>query len=143
MSKWVDILKKNDKEFETELKKDEIVSENNDSEIFDEDYNIKDPDEVFDYTYISNLIDIKLEFEEYIKNKCLPFFNRQIFMENPNDMNISNFNINYNFYDYIKYNSINYIKLIDKVNKDNEEYIKELENEEHEMNDNSDIENIN
>lgn len=143
MSKWVDILKKNDKEFETTLKNEDVVIEDNESIIVEEDYNIKDYDEEFDIINKDKLIDIKLEFEEYVKEKCLPFFNKNILMENPHNINITDCSNNYNFYDFMKYNSVNYFDLIKQVNKENDEYIKELENEENEFNDISDIEFFN
>jgi len=137
MSSWVDILLKNDKEFEVELKKEE-EDNNNNSLIEEEDYNIKDVEEEFDLEYMNKLIEIKIEFEKYIKDKCLPFLNKKEYMENPNDINITENNDSYNLYDYIKYNSINYIELTEKINEENEDYTKELEQE----NDNAEISDI-
>jgi len=128
MSKWTDILLKNDKEFSTtlELKKEE----NNDTLLIEEDdINIKDVNDEFYIEYMDKFIEIKIEFENYIKSKCLPFLNKKEYMENPNDINITINNKTYTLYDYIKYNSINYIELSEIINKQNNDYLKEIEQE--------------
>lgn len=128
MSKWTEILLKNDKEFETELKSKKEEIDNN-LIVEEEDPNIKDIDEEYDLEYIDNFINIKMEFEKYINDRCLPFFNKNKYLENPNDFNITQNDDTYTLYDYIKYNSTNYIKLVEKINKENKEYMKELEQE--------------
>ena len=112
---WVNVLKKNDKEFQKEIKikKEEPV-------IIVIDPNIKDFEDEFDIKYSSKIIDIKLEFKEYIENLCLPFL----------DKNRSFTDFSYNFNDFIKYNSKNLIKIKNKIEKENEEYLKEIEEDE-------------
>ena len=142
MSKWTDILLKNDKEFEKTLKPKEEEETDDNLVVEEEDPNIKDVDEEYDLKYMNDFIEIKIEFEKYIKDKCLPFLNKKEYLENPNDFNITHTENTYTLYDYIKYNSVNYIKLTEKINKENEEYINELieENENIEI---SDIDNDN
>ena len=60
---------------------------------------------------IFNIVDIKLEFKDYIDDLCLPFLNK-------------NSNI---FYDFIKYNCYNLDIVKNKVENENKEYLKELE----------------
>jgi hypothetical protein len=101
---WINILKQNDKIIETNTNK-----VNNDQEIqeldIQEDTNILDIDNEFDKIYFNTIVDIKLEFNDYIKDQCLPFLNK---------MNLTN----YSFYDFIKYNSVNYDKLFVKIEKE-------------------------
>jgi hypothetical protein len=118
MSSWIDILKKNDKEFETKLKKDDIV-ENNIENI--EDTNIKDVDDEFEREYSLIIHDIMFDFKEYIKEEQLPFMNK---------LNMTG---KYLVEDFFKYFSTNYNDIKDKVEKENEEYLKELEEEENEL----------
>jgi hypothetical protein len=140
MSKWSEVLLKNDKNFDITIKP---KKEENDVNLIVEeveDLNLKDIDEEYDLECMNNLIEIKIEFEKYIKDKCLPFLNKKEYMENPNDFNISPNENTYTLYDYIKYNSINYIELNEKINKENEEYIKELEQENNDI-ETSDVDN--
>jgi len=113
---WINILKKNDNEFQKEtLKKVE------EKKIFIvNDLNIKNSEDEFDFEYSSKIIDIKLEFKEYIDNICLPFL----------DKNRKILDCSYNFNDYIKYNSKNLIKIKNKVQKENEAYLRQLEDDE-------------
>jgi hypothetical protein len=113
---WIDILKKNDKEFQKEVPKKKFIEE----VINVDDQFIKNYEDEFDFEYSSKIIDIKIEFKEYIKNLGLPFF----------DKNRTFIDTSYNFNDYIKYNSNNLIKIKNKVEKENEEYLKELEEDE-------------
>jgi len=129
MSKWSEVLLKNDKNFDITIKSKKEETDVNLIVEEVEDLNLKDIEEEYDLEYMNNFIEIKMEFEKYIKDKCLPFLNKKEYMENPNDFNISNNENTYTLYDYIKYNSINYIELNEKINKENEEYIKELEEE--------------
>jgi hypothetical protein len=118
MSSWIDILKKNDKEFETKLKKDDIVEDNIENI---EDTNIKDVDDEFEREYSLIIHDIMFDFKEYIKEEQLPFMNK---------LNMTG---KYLVEDFFKYFSINYNDIKDKVEKENEEYLKELEEEENEL----------
>jgi hypothetical protein len=116
---WVNILNKNNKEFQ--------VSKNNEViEIIEEkpsfiDINIKNIDDEFDRKYSLAVSDIKHDFSMYIKDKQLPF------------LNITNMSGKHLFDDFIKKNSINLKKLSKEVEKENEEYLKEVEEEENEM----------
>jgi len=118
MSSWIDILKKNDKEFETKLKKDDIVEDNIENI---EDTNIKDVDDEFEREYSLIIHDIMFDFKEYIKQEKLPFMNK---------LNMTG---KYLVEDFFKYFSTNYNNVKDKVEKENEEYLKELEEEENEL----------
>jgi len=118
MSSWIDILKKNDKEFETKLKKDDIVEDNIENI---EDTNIKDVDDEFEREYSLIIHDIMFDFKEYIKEEQLPFMNK---------LNMTG---KYLVEDFFKYFSTNYNDIKDKVEKENEEYLKELEEEENEL----------
>ena len=107
---WLDILKKNDKEFEKKIvdnKVEEVIEINND---------LKDVEEEFDYNFNSTITDIKIDFTEYIERLALPFLDKK-------SIN------NYSFYDFIKYNSENFIKLSEKIQKEYE-YENEIEEEE-------------
>jgi hypothetical protein len=114
---WLDILKKNDKDFEVispvkeELK--EIIIE-------EPDYFIKDVEEEFEKIYGLKILDIKFDFREYIQNEALPFMNKTIFGK-------------YDFYDFIKNNCINFYKVHKDVEKENNEYLESLNDEENEM----------
>ena len=119
---WINILKKNDKDFEKETKKPDVEE----TVFVINDPNIKNYEDEFDIKYSSKIIDIKLEFKEYIEELCLPFL----------DKNRSFTDVSYNIYDYIKYNCNNLIKIKNSVEKENEEYLKE--NEEFEENYNYD-----
>ena len=129
---WCEIIKKNDIPFET--KKDNNPDENkqimeDNSEDLDniisyennssDNYIIKDVNEEFDKEYSSKIIDIKIDFRDYIEKEYLPF------------LNILNINTSkHNFYDFIKKNSENYKKLMKVIEKENEETLKQLENDE-------------
>ena len=106
---WIDVLKKNDKEFEKKsvnTAKIEIPVENNSD--------LKDTEEEFEYIFNSTISDIKVDFKDYIDNNALPF--------------LDNISLNdYNFYDFIKYNSENFKKLSEKIQKENEEYENEID----------------
>lgn len=123
MKTWTEVLKKNNKEFEKKKSNNEeyyLKEETNELEE-EEDYNIKDVDEEFHKIYSAALVDLKLEFREYIENEGLPF------------LNIYNNLSEYNFNDFIKYNCSNYLKLNMKIEKENEEYLNEKIEEENEM----------
>ena len=116
---WVNVLKSGEKEFLIEKKqeKKEIVIEKEDINIF------VNPDEEFEYKYNTNMSEIKIAFEEYIRENGLPF------LDNLN-------NTNYNIYDYMKEHSIEYSKLYNVIEIENkciqkvfEEEQKELEKE--------------
>jgi hypothetical protein len=119
---WINILKKNNKDFEKETKKPHVEE----TVFVINDPNIKNYEDEFDIKYSSKIIDIKLEFKEYIEELCLPFL----------DKNRSFTDVSYNINDYIKYNCNNLIKIKNSVEKENEEYLKE--NEEFEENYNYD-----
>lgn len=111
---WVNILKKNDKEFE-KSEETKITIENEKIQIYDS--NILILEDEFEYLYLNKIINIITEFKDYIYEDFLPFFQCQC----------QNIDDKYNLYDFIKYNCIEYYDLSDKVNKENELYLKELE----------------
>ena len=114
---WIGVLKKNDKEFETTPKNKEPESY---EEAIEDDPFIKDADEEFDKKYMNIMIDIKMEFIDFIKDKALPFLNKV----NHNK---------YNFYDFIKEHSIQFREVEKSVDKENEQYFDDLEREEEEL----------
>ena len=114
---WVNILKKNDVDFQTSL----IIEQEDTLEIKIEDNDpfIKDFNEEFDKIYNSKIIELKLEFKEYIEEEALPFLNKGNYTD-------------YTFYDFIKENCYNLEKVKENVDKENEEYLESLEMEENE-----------
>lgn len=120
---WLDTVKKNDIDFETSLNKEELDEE--EEGIIEEDYNILDPDDEFYRIYSNIVVDLKIEFKDYIDDQAFPFLD--------NNLNFSE----YIFFNFIKYNSLNYKKVYNDVIKENEEYLKmKEEDEENEYNDN-------
>jgi hypothetical protein len=110
---WIDILKKNDQEFEISIDKDiEIIEEI--KIIYDP--NIKDIDEEYEKIYSLKIHDILFDFKELIKEDCLPFLNNK----STNDL----------FFEFIKFNSNNYYKLKEIIINENQEYLQELHEEE-------------
>ena len=124
---WVSILHKNNKDFDTKVDevdevKDVIVIDIVDCDYYDN--NIKNYDDEFDIKYSTIMVDIKIDFMDYINDLSLPFL----------DNNLKTLDINeINFYDFIKNNCENYNKVVKDVDKNNKEYIKEMENEEDEI----------
>jgi hypothetical protein len=116
---WLEILKKNDKEFDKNIKLSEINQEEEDN-INEIDSNIKDIEEEFDKIYLDKIVDIKLELKEYIDSDALPFLNKNNYTDN-------------NFYNFIKYNSENYFKLEVEIEKENELYLESIEIEDNEI----------
>ena len=108
---WLNILKKNDKEFEKTINKknDNII-------VIDEniDENIEDAEIEFEKEYSIIIRDLEFDFKEYINELVLPFLNGV--REN-------------RFYDFIKNNCKNFKTVIDRVDLNNKEYINELEEE--------------
>jgi hypothetical protein len=114
---WLDILNKNDNEFETTFREEEIL-ENDVDEI---DPKILNVDDEFDHYYGVNICDIKFDFKLLIEENDLPFLDKLLF-----DFNNNN---GYDFYDFIKYNSKNYYDLLEKINDENEQYLKQNEDD--------------
>jgi hypothetical protein len=121
---WISILEKNNTPFQKSLKK-EIIEENNEKKIINE---IKNPDDEFEILYTSIISDIKIDFENYIKNNNLPFLNN-------NNLNKLNNKNNYDFYDFIKYNSINYEKIVENINNENLVIIDKIDDSDEDYND--------
>lgn len=113
---WVNVLKSGEKDFFIEKKqeKKEIVKEKEDFNIF------INSDEEFEYKYNSTMTEIKIVFEEYIRENGLPFLN-----------NLNN--TNYNIYDYMKEHSIEYSKLCNTIEIENNCIQKEFEEEQKEL----------
>ena len=120
---WANILKKNDKEFETSLN---IEEDKHEEDVEEHDPHILDIDDEFDNSYAINIYDIKFDFKLLIEEDCLPFLDKKFFNGEE-----------YQFYEFIKYNSENYYKLSEKIDEENAEYLKQLETdyEEDELND--------
>ena len=115
---WLDILNKNDNEFETTFKEEEIL-ENDIDEI---DPKILNVDDEFDHYYGVNICDIKFDFKLLIEENDLPFLDKLLF-------DFNNSNSGYDFYDFIKYNCKNYYDLLQKINDENEQYMKQNEDD--------------
>ena len=132
---WVNITKKNiENNIDTNIIKKNNITKDIDTNSLNEcyiDYNIRDYEEEFDLKYSANIVNLKIDFKDYIDELCLPFLNMNNFYYNKNkDIYNNHENIyQYTFYDFIKYNSKNYSKLKNKIDKENKEYIKELENQ--------------
>ena len=114
-SKWSDIIKKNDKEFENKN-----IKKNDNIEKPILKYNLKDHDEEFEFIFNKVIVNIKVDFEDYINNRSFPFMD--------NNLNLKS----YNFYDFLKYNSQNYINIINKIEQENNEYTNDAEKEDEE-----------
>lgn len=113
---WLDIIKKNNKEFKIEKKEEkqeEIIVESH-------NYIYQNVDVEFDHLYNIQLTDIKQDFIEYINHLCYPF------MDN-------SFHLGYNIFDYMKQHSCEYSKVIEQVEQVNKDIDKEIEEEQKEM----------
>ena len=82
MSKWTEILLKNNKKFETTIKSKNDEEPDVNLIVEEEDPNIKDVDEEYDLKYMDIFVEIKIEFEKYIKDRCLPFLNKKEYCSN-------------------------------------------------------------
>lgn len=105
-SKWSDIIKNNDKDIEKKF----IKEKKNNIQKTILNYNLKNSDEEFEFIFNKVLVNIKVDFENYINNQAFPFMD--------NNLNLKS----YNFYDFLKYNSQNYIDVVNKVDEENNEY---------------------
>ena len=112
---WASILKTNDKEFETSLKNEEEILED---DIEEHDHHILDVNDEFDHHHAINIYDIKFDFKLLLEEECLPFLDKKFYNGEE-----------YQFYEFIKYNSENYYKLSEKVDEENAEYLKQAETE--------------
>jgi len=110
---WTEIVKKND--VKVVIKAPEKIIEEEVIEVFD--LNIIDLDEEFEKIYMDKIIELKLEFKEYIEEESLPFLNNNKIKD-------------YDFYDFIKNNCTNLDKLNKTITIKNNEYLRELEEEE-------------
>jgi hypothetical protein len=109
---WLEVVNKNSKEFESSEKNPVIEQEEINIDLLDS-LILKDPEDEFERLYFSKIIDLKIDFSDYLQDEALPFldsFNRE------ND---------YSFYNFIKYHSHNYYNIIENVNKENDEIVKQ------------------
>lgn len=111
---WLEVLKKNDKEFDTSVDNTQIEEEVMEEDIYST-LILKDAENEFDRLYLSKITEIKCELQDYLVDEALPFLDKL----NSND---------YGFYDFIKETSYNYYDVKEKVDKENDE-IKKEENE--------------
>ena len=116
---WVNILKKNDKEFETVIDDKEKEVKKVEEKIINYDY--KDEDDEFDYKYSYKISCIMVDFDDFLRKEFLPF----------NDKCVLNktFNPDYTFFGFIKYNSKEFQKVSNYVNNYNNEINKEIDEE--------------
>lgn len=106
---WLEILKKNDKEFETGVENKPEEEETIDIDI-ENHLILKDADDEFDRLYLSKITEIKCELQDYLRDSALPFLDK---------LNLEE----YGFYEFIRENSYNYYEITDIVNKENEDII--------------------
>ena len=124
--KWLEVLKKNDIEFQKNSNKENIIPL--DEEIHDNNKNslfYRCPDEEFNIIYNDKMIDIKFDFKEFIEHKGMPFLDK-----NPV------FNKKLNFYDFLKNHSSNYKDLCKKIEKENKETEEDEDNDDEVFNEN-------
>ena len=116
---WVNILKKNDKEFETVIEEKKKEVKKVEEEIINYDY--KNIDDEFDYKYSYKISCIMVEFDDFLRKEFLPF----------NDKCVLNktFNPDYTFFDFIKFNSTEFQQISKYVNNYNDDIDKEIEEE--------------
>lgn len=114
---FLDILKKNDKEFEKTFIPEEVEVIDVENDVID--HFIKNVDDEYEKIYTEKIQDIKFDFKEYIDNEGYPFLNKTNFED-------------YTFYDFIKYNSVNFYDLEIEVENDNKDYLESLQKEDNE-----------
>jgi hypothetical protein len=142
MAKWSDIIKKKDIDFresqksffkcgpdgltksyrsdqranDSEIK---IIKQKKNNSIQKRilNYNLKNPDDEFEFIFNKFMVNIKVDFENYINNQAFPFMD--------NNLNLRG----YNFYDFLKYNSKNYSDISNKIEEENYEHIIDIEKE--------------
>ncbi len=111
------------------VKKEVIVVEpkkeinNINNEEYEDDINIKNCDKEFEKEYDMKIIDIKVDFLEFVRKN----YNYKYFFNNQHN------SLQYNFYDFIKHCSNNYYNVIKNTNKENEDYLELLEEEERKL----------
>jgi hypothetical protein len=108
---WLEVLKKNDKEFDTSVDTTQIEEEVIEEDIY-RTLIFKDGENEFDRLYLSKITEIKCELQDHLVDNALPFLDKL----NNND---------YGFYDFIKETSYNYYEVKEKVDKENDEIKKE------------------
>jgi len=122
--KWLEVLKKNDIDFEKVSNKENIDNSQEEAPIEKQSLFCRCPDEEFDYLYSNKIIEIKIEFKDFIDHKGLPFLDK-----NPI------FNTKLGFDDFLKIHSKNYIDLCSKIELEKREAEEENENDEEFNND--------
>ena len=119
---WANILKKNDKIFETKNK-----SVNEEVKIIDiidekyEDNEYKNADDEFEYKYSNKVTDISIDFNDFLLKQYLPFNDKCVLDKT--------FDPNYTFHDFIKYHSKEYKKICNHVREFNDEIDRKIEEE--------------
>jgi len=111
--KWLEILKKNEIEFEKSPNKEiqNVIDNIKNDESTPNLIFQKCPDEEFTHKYIDNLLNIRFEFKKIIDENALPFLDKNMVLE-PNKMNL---------YDFLKIHSSNYQDLCKKIEYENME----------------------
>jgi len=117
--KWLEVLKKNDIDFEKVSNKENIDNIQEETPIEKQSLFHRCPDEEFDYLFSNKMIEIKTEFKDFIDHKGLPLLDK-----NPI------FNKKLGFYDFLKIHSKNYIDLCNKIEAEKREVEEENENDE-------------
>lgn len=117
MSSWSNLVKKDVRKDVKRVKviKKETKKQESDDLTKYHTYGLKNEEEEFELLYSDNLIDIVVEFRDFLRNSSFKIF--------PNNK----FEIE--LYDFIKYYSHTYDELIDKVDKFNDNLEEELDKE--------------
>ena len=116
---WVDILKKDDKEFVKPV----IVKEKQEEDVIEEycDPCYKDADDEFEYKYSDKVTNIVIDFDDFLRKNFLPFNDKCVLDKT--------YNCNYNFHDFIKVYSKEYEKICKYVTEYNNDIDREIEEE--------------
>ena len=109
------------------VKKEVIIETKKEDNIYNEEYeddiNIKNADLEFEKKYNMKIIDVKVDFLDFVRKN----YNYKFFFNKQTN------SLKYNFYDFIKHCSNNYYDIIKETNKENETYLELLEEEERKL----------
>ena len=115
---WAKIVKKNNKEFEKVLKKEEKIIE------IVEDYIdpcYKDPEDEFEYKYSRIVTEIMIEFDDFLRKDYLPFNDKCVLDKT--------FDPHYTFHDFVRIHSKKYKNVCKYVKDYNNQIDREIEEE--------------
>ena len=119
MPSWSDLVKQKPMAKATKVGVNNDLSVKSEPITFEYDYGLKNEEEEFDFKYGDTLLDIAIEFRDFLEQSLYPIF--------PNNK------LTLKLQDYMKYYCHNYERVIQEVDNYNDELEKEmdeLENEE-------------